>query len=228
MISFDLTNVTAGLIGIIFPIYILLTYEKVKNNIIQDHKHRLLDYKKTLLIFWTLTFLILINHLTDNSLSLSFSPKHSWTNIGLTFLVLGFAYFQYTTLKVSGNNAFYVKRKLNDIYYYLPKIKKELKWFLLLSVSAGVCEEIMYRLFLFEYLNLHIHLIFAFLLSNLFFAMTHIGSGKANLISSLFLGLMFSVIYYLTDNIWISVILHTAIDINIGILGYRLSKVIKP
>ena len=65
------------------------------------------------------------------------------------------------------------------------------------------------------------HIIIAFVLTNLVFAITHIGSSKQNIIGAFILGLLFSAIYYFTNNIWLSIILHSAIDINIGVLGYK-------
>ena len=223
----NLTIILAGLIGVIFPTYIVLTYQKVNASIKQDGKFRLVDYKQTMLIFWSLTLLILVNYFVFGQPALNFYPKFSLINIGLTFLILGFAYFQYTTTKVSADSSIAVKEKLKDIYHYLPKTDKELKWFILLSINAGICEEIMFRLFLFEFLKENIGLAVAFILTNLIFAATHIGSGKSNLISSFILGLLFSAIYYFTENIWIAIILHIAIDINAGILGYRINKVEK-
>jgi len=225
--TLNLTIIIVGLVGIIFPTYILLTYQKANANINQDDKYRLTDYKQTLLIFWGLTLLILINYFTYKQPTLNFYPKFSLINIGLTILIFAFAYFQYTTAKVSADNANAVKEKLKDVYHYLPKTDKELKWFLFLSFSAGVCEEILFRLFLFEFLKENSNLIIAFIVTNLIFAITHIGSGKANLISSFILGLLFSTIYYFTDNIWIAIILHISIDINAGILGYRINKMIR-
>lgn len=225
--TLNLTIITAGLIGIIFPIYILLTYQKVNANINQDDKYRLTDYKQTLFIFWVLTLLILINYFTYKQPALNFYPKVTLINIGLTILILAFSYFQYTTTKVSADSANAAKEKLKDVYHYLPKTYKELKWFLFLSVSAGICEEIMFRLFFFEFLKGNTNLILAFVLTNIIFAITHIGSGKNNLISSFILGLLFSAIYYFTDNIWIAIILHISIDINAGILGYRINKTTK-
>jgi len=223
--TLNLTIIIVGLIGIIFPTYILLTYQKVNANINQDEKHRLTDYKQTLLIFWSLTLLILINYFVYKQPTFNFYPKFSLVNIGLTILILTFSYFQYTTTKVAADSANTVKQKLKDVYHYLPKTDKELKWFLLLSASAGICEEIMFRLFLFEFLKENANLIIAFLLTTIIFAITHIGSGKTNLISSFILGLLFSAIYYFTDNIWIAVLLHASIDINAGILGYRINQI---
>lgn len=221
------TLILVILIGIFYPIYIFVTHKKVNKNINIDEKHRLIDYKQTQLIFWGLTLLILVNYFVYKQPTLNFYPKFSLINIGLTILILAFTFFQYTTTKISTDSAIAVKEKLKDVYHYLPKTDKELKWFLFLSISAGVCEEILFRLFLFEFLKENSNLIIAFIITNLIFAITHIGSGRTNLISSFILGLLFSAIYYFTENIWIAIILHASIDINAGILGYNINKMTK-
>lgn len=222
--NLTITIVLAVLIGIIYPIYIVVTHKKVNANIKQNEKYRLADYQQTLLIFWSLTFLILFNFFAYKHPDLNFNPKLTLINIGLTILILGFAYIQYRASKLSPNDTNAVKEKLKDVYHYLPKTSRELNWFILLSISAGVCEEIIFRLFLFEFLKENSSLIIAFAATNLVFAVTHIGFGKTNLISSFILGLVFSAIYYFTDNIWIAILLHISIDVNAGILGYRINK----
>lgn len=218
------TILLASIIGIFYPLYIVATHKKVNENIKNNEKYRLVDYKQTLIIFWGLTILILVNSYFYTHPTLNFTPKLSFINIILSIAVIGFAFFQYTTTKVSRDSATIAKEKLKDIYHYLPKNDKELQWFLLLSISAGICEEIIFRLFLFEFLNETTQLLIAFVLTNLIFSLTHIGSGKKNLLSSFIMGLLFSMTYYFTDNIWIAIILHIAIDINVGILGCRIQK----
>lgn len=219
-----LTIIIAVLIGVIYPVYIMAAYRRINENIKTDGKFRLVDYKRTLCIFWVLTIIIGANYLASGQPQLNIYPKFSWINTALTVLVLAFSYFQYTTTKIPAATAAAVKEKLKDIYHYLPKTGKELNWFTFLSVSAGICEEIIFRLFLFEYLRESTSLLVAFVITNLIFALTHIGSGKKNGVSSFILGLLFSVIYYFTGNIWIAVLLHASIDINAGILGYRINK----
>ncbi|AGA79925.1 CPBP family intramembrane glutamic endopeptidase [Echinicola vietnamensis] len=221
------TIILACLIGAIYPIYIVATHQKANNNIRQNEKYRLIDYQKTLFIFWGLTLLILFNFIAYKQPDLNFKPTLSLINLGLMILILGFAYFQYRASKITPNDTNPIIEKLKDVYHYLPKSDKELKWFMFLSISAGICEEIIFRLFLFEFLKESVNLIIAFTVTNLIFAVTHIGSGKNNLLSSFILGLLFSAIYYFTDNIWIAIILHISIDVNAGILGYRVNKLTK-
>lgn len=218
------TTILAGLVGIIYPTYFLLTYKKTNNCIKGDDKFRLIDYKQTILIFWALTILILVNFFITQLPQLNLYPNFTMTSIVLSILVLVFSVIQYKSSNITSESLADVKGKMEDVYHYLPKTKGEFNWFIILSISAGICEEIIFRLFLYEFLKENIGLLIAFVLTNVVFAITHIGMGKQNIISSFILGLLFSAIYYFTENIWIAVLLHIAIDINGGILGYRMNK----
>ena len=218
------TTILAGLIGIIYPIYSLLTYKKTNNSIKRDDKFRLIDFKQTILIFWGLTVLILINFFMTQLPQLNLYPNFTIIGIVILILVLVFLIIQYKSSNIASDNFPTVKDKMKDIYLYLPKTKREFDWFIILSISGGICEEMIFRLFLFEFLKENANLLIAFVLSNIIFAITRIGSGKQNIISSFILGLLFSDIYYFTENIWIVVLLHIAIDIKSGTLGYRMFK----
>ena len=217
-----LTHSLAFFIGIVYPMYFLFTYKKTQFKLKTDNNYRLVDYKQTITLFWFLTILVIGVSFTKQSIDLNFYPEFNPIGIILSILILIFIILQIASSKVStSEKAEIVLKKIRDNYHYLPKTKKEFIWFNILSISAGFCEEIIFRLFLFSYLFEHTHIIIAFVLTNLVFAITHIGSSKQNIIGAFFLGLLFSAIYYFTNNIWLSIILHSAIDINIGILGYK-------
>lgn len=221
------TTILAGFIGIIYPIYFLLTYKKTNNRIKQNDKFRLIDYKQTIVIFWSLTVLILINLFVTNTPQLNFYPNFTIIGIVLSILVVLISVLQYRHSSITSDTLSSAKDKMKDVYYYLPKTKREFDWFIILSISAGICEEIIFRLFIFEFLKGNANLLIAFVLTNIIFAITHIGSGKQNIINAFILGLLFSAIYYFSENIWIAVYLHIAIDINGCILGYRINKLEK-
>jgi len=220
----SLTLAIVYIIGLIYPAYIIITYKKTNERIIRDAGYRITDYKITITILWALALLILLNYFLSNPPELMLAPNISLLSIALFFLSVSFLLLQYKTMKVTSDACDAIKEKLKDIYHYLPKTKTELSWFAAVSVSAGICEEILFRVFLYGYLGEKVHVIIAMLLSNVIFAITHIGSGVKNMVSSLLLGLLFSVVYYYTENIWILVVLHTGIDINTGILGYRVHQ----
>lgn len=222
------THVLVLLIGLIYPTYFLLTYKKTNIRIKNEANYRLVDYKQTIFIFWLLTWMVIGNSFIDESLLLNFYPTFNTIGIVLAVLILIFIGLQIVASKVSTiEKAESVIEKLRNNYYYLPKTKHEFIWFNLLSLSAGVCEEIIFRLFLYSYLLENTNLAIAFILTNVIFALTHIGSGKQNIISAFVLGLLFTTIYYFTNNIWLSMILHSVIDIGTGALGYYAHEIEK-
>ena len=219
------THLVAILIGLIYPVYFLLTYKKTGKRIKNDSSYRLVDYKLTIFIFWILTLLVLVNMLIDKSLYLNFYPTFNTIGIILAVLISVFIGIQIFTSKVSTiEKAKSIEKKMQDVYHFLPKSKREFKWFNLLSISAGICEEIIFRLFLFSYLLEITNLIVAFVLTNIVFAITHLVSGIKNIIGAFILGIIFTTIFYLTENIWLAIVLHIAIDISAGTLGYYSFK----
>ncbi len=216
------TIIIAGLIGVIYPAYFLLTYKSTLKKIKTVAGFKLVDYKLTIFLFWFLTVIILVNHFLYRQPDLNFYPTLNTTGLILSAIVLLFIGLQYKQSKVTPENVEMLKDKMKSILFYLPWSKKELRWFILLSISAGICEEIIFRLFLFEFLKEYAGLIVAFLLTNILFSLTHIMSGKQNMIGSLLLGILFTAIYYFTENIWISILLHMGLDVNNGLLGYKI------
>lgn len=222
------THILVLLIGLIYPTYFFFTYKKTNHRIKNDENYRLVDYKQTIFIFWMLTWLVIGNTFIDKSMPLNFYPAFNTTGIVLAVLILIFIGLQMVTSKVSTiEKAESVIDKMKDNYHYLPKSKREFIWFNLLSLSAGICEEIIFRLFMFSYLLENTNLAIAFILTNVIFALTHMGSGKQNIIGAFILGLLFTAIYYFTNNIWLPMILHSAIDISAGVLGYYANELEK-
>ena len=94
-------TILAGIISIVYPTYLFLTYKKTNNNIKRDDKFRLIDYKQTIAIFWALTVLILINFFTTKTPQLNLYPNFTITGIVISILVLAFSILQYSMSKSS-------------------------------------------------------------------------------------------------------------------------------
>lgn len=218
------TLILAVLTGLVYPAYFVFTFRRTHQRILSDDRYRMVDYRVTLALFWTLTLAVLVNYVVSGQPALLFIPAFSWLSVGISILVVAFLLLQYRMAVVTSGNYTIIRNKLNDIYPYLPKSSAERNWFMAVSLSAGICEEILFRMFLPAVLQAYMPLALAFLAAGLIFALTHIGSGWKNLLSSLLLGLLFAAIFYFTGNIWIVIVLHAGIDMNTGILGYRVAR----
>lgn len=221
------TYTLVTVIGIIYPAFIALTHKKTNQRIKADGKYRLVDYRQLIIIFWVLTIFIIANLFLDDKLKLNFFPTINTIGIiifALTLVVVGLLIVQ-SRLTIENPND--VKDQMIDGYHYLPKTKQELNWFYSLSLSAGICEEIIFRWFVFSFLLNETNLLSAFILTNIIFAVTHMGTGKRNILTTFILGLLFTTIYYFTNNIWLPIILHCAIDLYTGKIGYKTEKALK-
>jgi membrane protease YdiL (CAAX protease family) len=102
---------------------------------------------------------------------------------------------------------------LGDIVYFLPRTPRDHRAFIVLSVTAGIVEEIIYRGFLIWYLVNCVPLWGAVILSSIVFGFGHEYQGVAGIIRTALVGLLLAVLYVLSGSIWISIIGHSLFDI---------------
>jgi membrane protease YdiL (CAAX protease family) len=106
-------------------------------------------------------------------------------------------------------------RMLYSMRNLLPRSEAEKKRWVGLSVTAGICEEIIFRGFLFLYLReiLGISLYGAVVVSSLIFALSHFYQGPSNVIRVGFVGFLFASTYALTGSLLIPIALHIMLDL---------------
>ncbi|WP_353885670.1 CPBP family intramembrane glutamic endopeptidase [Weeksella virosa] len=74
--------------------------------------------------------------------------------------------------------------------FHQPKSRKELSWFIMVAISAGFCEEVLYRMFVYEFTIQYIGVIGSLLFTNVIFAITHFDMGMKNLVGAFILGIV--------------------------------------
>lgn len=110
----------------------------------------------------------------------------------------------------------------------LPETSQERRWFAAISITAGVCEEVLCRGFLIGFLmrmpgGLHLPISAALVLSAVAFGLNHIYQGKTGLISTTLSGLAFGGLFLLTGSLMLPMLLHAAADLQ-GLYILRPSK----
>lgn len=127
-----------------------------------------------------------------------------------------------------GAAAFYT-RALARLSYLLPATHTERLWFAALSLSAGFCEELIFRGFLLRYLvgDLAIHhgigLLGAILASSLVFGLNHLYQGRSEILKTGFVGLSLACVAALTGGLALPILLHAAVDLQV-LLMYRPAR----
>jgi len=112
-------------------------------------------------------------------------------------------------------------RAFKALGFILPVTREEGAWFALVSVTAGICEEILYRGFLTRYLSdqpWHLGLWIALAVSSIAFGLAHGYQGIAGIIGTALLGALLAVVFIATGNLWIPIALHAVIDLRILLL----------
>ncbi|MBW4028573.1 CPBP family intramembrane glutamic endopeptidase [Acidipila rosea] len=110
-----------------------------------------------------------------------------------------------------------VKKQLSRLAFFLPVTRRERQLFALLSITAGVCEETLYRGFLFHYFahSWNAPLWGAVVLAAVAFGLGHGYQGISGILATTVLGGVFSAAYLATGSLLLPMVVHALIDLRI-------------
>lgn len=112
-------------------------------------------------------------------------------------------------------------KAFKSLAFFLPTTRNERVWWAIVSVSAGVCEEIIFRGFLLRYLHTapwHLSLAWAVAVAAAIFGLQHLYQGVAGVAQTTAMGVVFCVIFLMTGNLLVPMLLHTVIDLRVLLL----------
>jgi len=114
-----------------------------------------------------------------------------------------------------------ILRAFRRFAFILPVTQEERAWFALVSVTAGICEEILYRGFLIRYLSngpWHGGLWIAVSIASISFGLAHGYQGLSGIIGTGLLGAVMAVLFLASGSLWLPMALHAIIDLRILLL----------
>jgi uncharacterized protein len=126
-------------------------------------------------------------------------------------------------LKVAMNQALRLRiaRAMQSLRFFLPVTARERHWWILVSLSAGVCEEILYRGFVTQYVSgslgatISLGTVGAWLTASLFFGLAHAYQGVSGIVRSGLAGLLLGAIAILSGGLLIPIVLHFLFDLQV-------------
>ena len=119
-----------------------------------------------------------------------------------------------------------VKKWRNNIPF-LPENWQELSHFSFVAITAGVCEEIIFRGFCIQYFlawnqdNL-LGTWLAILLPAFLFSIGHVYQGYSAVLKTFLMAILLGWVFILTQSLWIPMLLHFLVDIISGYLAMRV------
>ncbi len=117
-----------------------------------------------------------------------------------------------------------IERSFGSLVHLLPHDRRELARFSLLSITAGIVEETLWRGYLLWYLTLYMPLLPAALLSTIGFGLAHAYQGWRTLPRITIVGGVFTALYVLSGSLWLPIVLHGAVDLLQGRLAYQVIR----
>lgn len=150
------------------------------------------------------------------------TPPRFASGLALAALYLALAGWQRRAIIARPDGMELMRRKFGDSGAELvPRTPGERRGFGALSITAGICEELLYRGFVMWYVGHWTGVTFAVLISSVLFGFAHVYLGWPHVIRTTIVGVVFALIVIGTGSLWPAMIIHAAMDLLAGDLGYR-------
>lgn len=183
---------------------------------------RLATYRNAMLVQWSLTAV---------ACALWIFFRRPWRELGLVPFVsggligvlFGLAVVAIVTLRHSSwrtltdESAAALRRSTEKLARMMPRTDRDLTSFFGLSITAGICEEVLYRGYMIWYLQrLGLALIPAALATSLIFGFGHLYQGWSGMIKTAVVGGFLAAVYLLTGSLFAGMLIHALMDMYAG------------
>jgi membrane protease YdiL (CAAX protease family) len=115
-----------------------------------------------------------------------------------------------------------LRGRLAGVAAILPHNESEYRWFVVVSLTAGVCEELLYRGFLTWVLGAYIGVPAALLLVAVGFGLAHAYQGRRGILKTAGVGLVLGAVVLATGWLGPAMITHALVDLVAGVLGFKV------
>jgi membrane protease YdiL (CAAX protease family) len=117
-----------------------------------------------------------------------------------------------------------LRPRFAEVEFILPHTRGERRWFMLLSTTAGVCEELVYRGFIMWVVASYTGVALAAVLQAALFGLGHAYQGRKGVLKTAAVGLVMALIVLCTGWLLPAMIVHALIDIGAGIVAYAVLR----
>lgn len=214
------------LFAVAFPAYSAYSYPKVKSILLQDYPGiRVKAYVEAMFWLWLMT---------SFALGSWFYQQRSAEELGLelnlnlplvlamllVFVVTGMLTLQAKKTYASAQQQELLKHKIENVKELLPRTQVEFKVFIGVSLTAGVCEEILYRGYLLWFLQQQGNDVLAVLMASILFGLAHSYQGIKGGLQTTAMGLLLCLLYIFSGSLWPCILLHFIYDMYAGYMGW--------
>jgi membrane protease YdiL (CAAX protease family) len=214
---------------VVAPIWDLYATPRLKRNPSSEHKIR---YYKTICTgLWIASAVAIVTIGFRPLFTISPSPSEiswllprPWVRYLIEALI---AFFFIVSVVLPVGTVIWMKLKkrprryrsadaLKSFSYFFPATWTERRWWVFVSITAGVCEEILFRGFMLHYLHVFpwaVNLTLALLISSVIFGFNHLYQGAGGVAGTAIVGFLFGLLFLLTGDLRLPIIFHVVIDL---------------
>ena len=189
-------------------------------------------YRRATLGQWAFTAIVIVGWIV---------AKRSWTALGVVpptdwrlyagialIAAIGFFGFRQAqaigrlSAKAEGVDEY--RTRLAELSFLLPHTRGEYRGFMLLSITAGICEELLCRGYLIWVLRAYTSLAGAIVISAIAFGLGHAYQGTKGIVKTTVVGVAMNLIVLLTGWLLPAMVVHAILDVSAGQLGYAVLR----
>jgi uncharacterized protein len=143
-----------------------------------------------------------------------------WAAIALLFLLAAYQGWAIRVLNRSAEQRASLRQQVSSLTAVLPHTRTELQWFAGVSVTAGFCEEFLYRGYFIWAFAPWLGWWGAAALSLPFFAIAHLYQGWKGVLRTAAVGALLTVVVAVFQSLWPAIALHALIDLGSGAMAW--------
>ena len=223
-LSFLLMQLMAAYTVLVEPLLRTNFYRMLKKQLNIDPTARLLFYRTQVLWEWSwvVVLILIVNPIPEplKWLGLVFPNQLGW--IILLALLVGVV-LSIFLLRRSPKALAAMRRSLESSSILLPSTPSERKWFAVSAITAGICEELLYRGFLMSYIPSNFPMfagqfIFISIISGLIYGLSRAYLGLKGIIQTALTGFSFAIVYFLSGSLIPAMLVHTLVELRTLVL----------
>ena len=221
---------------VVAPIWDLYDTRKLKRN--PSSKHKIRYYKTICAWLWIASALAVVAigfrplfTISPSPAEISWLLPHPWVRYLVEVLIA--ILFTITVAlpigtiiwkKLTKRPRKYSTAALKSFSYFFPATWTERRWWVFVCITAGVCEETLFRGLMLHYLHVFpwtLNLTLALLISSVIFGFNHLYQGAGGVAGSAIVGFLFGLLFLMTRNLLLPIIFH-------GVIDLRMLAILRP